>query len=55
MIEIAGRKIGSEYPPLVIAEIGINHEGRLEVAKEMVDAAFIVGGEAASRQNDYTK
>lgn len=38
-IEIAGRKIGPDYPPLVIAEIGINHEGSLQVAKEMVDAA----------------
>jgi hypothetical protein len=25
-IEIAGRKIGQDFPPLVIAEIGINHE-----------------------------
>ena len=38
-IEIAGRKIGTDFPPLVIAEIGINHEGSLQVAKEMVDAA----------------
>lgn len=38
-IEIAGRKIGPDFPPLVIAEIGINHEGSLVVAKEMVDAA----------------
>ena len=37
-IEIQGRKIGPDYPPLVIAEIGINHEGSLKVAKEMVDA-----------------
>ncbi len=43
MIEIAGRKIGAEYPPVVIAEIGINHEGSLEVAKEMVDAALRAG------------
>ena len=50
MIEIAGRKIGAEYPPLVIAEIGINHEGRLEVAKEMVDAAFRAGVEIVKHQ-----
>ena len=36
---IDDRKIGPGYPPLVIAEIGINHEGSLEVAKQMVDAA----------------
>lgn len=50
MIEIAGRKIGIEYPPLVIAEIGINHEGSLEVAKEMVDAAFRAGVEIVKHQ-----
>ena len=43
LIEIAGRKIGQDYPPLVIAEIGINHEGSLLVAKEMVDAAKELG------------
>ena len=42
-IEIAGRKIGPDFPPLVIAEIGINHEGSLAVAKEMVDAAYRAG------------
>ena len=49
-IEIAGRKIGSDYPPLVIAEIGINHEGSLQVAKEMVDAAHRVGVEVVKHQ-----
>lgn len=42
-ITIAGRKIGLDYPPMVIAEIGINHEGSLQVAKEMVDAAHRAG------------
>ena len=50
MIEIAGRKIGAEFPPVVIAEIGINHEGSLEVAKEMVDAAFRAGAEIVKHQ-----
>jgi len=49
-IEIAGRKIGLDYPPLVIAEIGINHEGSLEVAKEMVDAAQRAGVEMVKHQ-----
>ena len=49
-IEIAGRKIGPEYPPLVIAEIGINHEGSLVVAKEMVDAAHRAGVEVVKHQ-----
>jgi sialic acid synthase SpsE len=49
-IEIAGRKIGSDFPPLVIAEIGINHEGSLAVAKEMVDAAHRAGVEVVKHQ-----
>lgn len=49
-IEIAGRKIGPDYPPLVIAEIGINHEGSLKVAKEMVDAAHRAGVEVVKHQ-----
>jgi N-acetylneuraminate synthase len=49
-IEIAGRKIGTDYSPLVIAEIGINHEGSLQVAKEMVDAAHRAGVEVVKHQ-----
>lgn len=48
--EIAGRKIGYDYTPLVIAEIGINHEGSLQVAKAMVDAAFSAGVEVVKHQ-----
>ena len=49
-ITIAGRKIGPEHPPLVIAEIGINHEGSLDVAKVMVDAAAAAGAEVVKHQ-----
>ncbi|PNW26185.1 N-acetylneuraminate synthase family protein [Formosa algae] len=49
-IEISGRKIGPDYPPLVIAEIGINHEGSLAVAKAMVDAAARAGAEMVKHQ-----
>lgn len=49
-IEIAGRKIGPDFPPLVIAEIGINHEGSLQTAKEMVDAAHRAGVEVVKHQ-----
>jgi N-acetylneuraminate synthase len=50
-ISISGRKVGSDYPPLVIAEIGINHNGSLEVAKEMVDAAKNAGCEVVKFQS----
>ena len=49
-LDIGGRRVGIDFPPLVIAEIGINHEGSLQVAKEMVDAAFRAGVEIVKHQ-----
>lgn len=49
-MDIAGRKIGPEHPPLVIAEIGINHGGDLSVAKEMVRLAAGAGCEMIKHQ-----
>jgi len=49
-ISIAGRKIGPAHPPLVVAEIGINHEGNLTTAFEMVDAAKRAGVEVVKHQ-----
>lgn len=49
-IQIGDRKIGEDYKPLVIAEIGINHGGSLEVAKQMVDAAHSAGAEVIKHQ-----
>jgi N-acetylneuraminate synthase len=48
--QISGRWIGDEYPPVVIAEIGINHEGSLDIAIEMVDAAIKSGAEIIKHQ-----
>jgi N-acetylneuraminate synthase len=49
-IIIEKRKIGLDYPPIVIVEIGINHEGSLETAFEMVDAAWKAGAEVIKHQ-----
>lgn len=49
-MKIKGRNIGYNYDPLVIAEIGINHNGSLEVAKQMVDAAHESGVEIIKHQ-----
>lgn len=49
-IQIQHRKIGSEYEPLVIAELGINHNGSLELAKEMVLSAKRAGVEVLKHQ-----
>src|SRR3989338_3209529 len=50
MIEIRGRKIGYGIVPFVIAEIGINHNGSLEIAKKLIDAAHSVGADAVKFQ-----
>ncbi|MCW0217523.1 MAG: N-acetylneuraminate synthase family protein, partial [Prosthecobacter sp.] len=44
------RKVGPDHPPLVIAELGINHEGNLETAKAMVDSAQRAGVEVVKHQ-----
>ena len=49
-IKIGSRHIGEEYDPVVIAEIGINHEGSLKTAFEMVDAAHSAGAEIIKHQ-----
>ena len=50
VLVLGGRKIGYDYDPLVIVEIGINHGGSLEVAFEMVDAAADAGAEIIKHQ-----
>ena len=49
-IEINERKIGQDYPPLVIAEIGINHNGSVDLAKKMIDIAVTTGCDAVKFQ-----
>ena len=49
-MKIAHREIGPGHPPLVIAEIGINHGGDLSVAKEMVRLAAGAGCEMIKHQ-----
>jgi sialic acid synthase SpsE len=54
-IEIAGRRIGPEHPPFVIAEVGINHEGDLGKALQCVDAAVGAGAEVIKFQCHMTE
>lgn len=49
-IRIQNRQIGADFKPFVIAELGINHEGSIKTAKEMVDAAFRAGVECVKHQ-----
>ena len=49
-LTIEDRKIGLDYPPFVIAEIGINHEGSLKTAFQMVNSAWKAGAEVIKHQ-----
>ena len=49
-IRIGDRMVGDGYPAYVIAEIGINHNGDLDIAKQMIDAAVHAGAEAVKFQ-----
>lgn len=54
-MKIAHRNIGPKQPPLVIAEIGINHGGSLDVAKAMVSAAHKAGCEMVKHQTHFVE
>ena len=49
-IKIGTRKIGPNFKPLVIFELGINHNGNLKLAKKIVDAAIKAGAEIIKHQ-----
>jgi N-acetylneuraminate synthase len=49
-ISIAGRAIGPDEPAYVIAEIGNNHNGSLDLAKELIDLAREAGADCAKFQ-----
>ncbi len=49
-IEINGRRIGPGEPCYIIAEVGVNHNGDLSLAKTLVDAAARAGADAVKFQ-----
>jgi len=49
-IKISNRKIGKNFRPLVIFELGINHNGSLKLAKKIVDDAIKAGAEVIKHQ-----
>lgn len=51
---IGNREIGPDAPPFVIAEVGINHEGEIGKALQMIDAAVEAGAEVIKFQCHIT-
>ena len=49
-MKIGTRKIGPDFRPLVIFELGINHNGSLKLAKKIVDDAIKAGAEIIKHQ-----
>jgi len=49
-IKLGNRTVGDGHPTYIIAEIGINHNGDLDIAKQMIDAAVHAGADAVKFQ-----
>jgi N-acetylneuraminate synthase len=49
-ISIAGRKIGQDHSPYIIAELSANHNGKLETALKIIDEAAKAGADAVKLQ-----
>jgi N-acetylneuraminate synthase len=49
-LELAGRLVGDGYPTYIIAEIGINHNGSVQIAKDLIKAAYDAGVDAVKFQ-----
>ena len=49
-LAIGGREVGDGCPVYIVAEIGINHNGSLELAKKLIDAAVVAGCDAVKFQ-----
>lgn len=49
-IKFGNKLVGDRHPAYIIAEIGINHNGDLDIAKEMIKAAAHAGADAVKFQ-----
>ena len=53
MIKICGKKIGPGFPPYIVAELSANHNGNVETARKIIEAAKQSGADAIKVQT-YT-
>jgi len=49
-VKIGGREVGDEQPCYVVAEIGINHNGNIDLAKRLISVAVAAGCDAVKFQ-----
>jgi N-acetylneuraminate synthase len=49
-VDIRGKKVGDHHPCFIVAEIGINHNGDIEIAKQLIDIAKNAGVDAIKFQ-----
>ncbi|MFC1986970.1 N-acetylneuraminate synthase family protein [Chloroflexota bacterium] len=55
MIKIGGRHVGETHPVYITAEIGINHNGDINIAKKLIDVAAFAGCNAVKFQKRNPK
>ncbi len=49
-VKIGDRMVGDGHPTYIVAEIGINHNGSVDIAKLLIDAAVKAGVDAVKFQ-----
>ncbi|MCU7834976.1 MAG: N-acetylneuraminate synthase family protein [gamma proteobacterium symbiont of Taylorina sp.] len=54
-VKINNKLIGDGFPAYIIAEVGINHNGSVSLAKEMIQSAWEAGADAVKIQTFITK
>lgn len=53
--KIGDKIVGEGYEPYIIAEVGINHNGNVNIAKQMIDVAKTVNVDAVKFQTFYAE